>query len=43
MIDVFIKYACVKCLKNTKPKAVPHGFIEVENKSTCKPNKLWID
>ena len=26
-----------------KNKTVLHGFIEIINKSKCKPNKLWVD
>ena len=40
MIDVFIKYACVKPLKERKARAVVHDFVELGNKSNCKPNKL---
>ena len=43
MIDVFIKYACVKPLKDKKAKTTPNGFVEIVNESTYKPNKLWVD
>ena len=42
MIDVFIKYALVKPLKD-KAKSVLHGFIEMVKESNCRPNKLWVD
>ena len=32
VVDVFIKYAWVKTLKNRKAKTVINGFIEMENK-----------
>ena len=40
MIDVFTKYAWVKPLKDRKAGAVAHGFVELGNKTNCKPNKL---
>ena len=43
MIDVFIKYAWVKPLKDKKSKPVPHGFINIVNEYKWKPNKLWVD
>ena len=43
MIDVFTKYALVKSLKDEKTKTILHGFVEIVNKSKCKPNKLWVD
>ena len=43
VIDVFIKYAWVKPLKDEKGKAVLNAFIETVNESNCKPNKLWVD
>ena len=41
--DVFTKYACAKPLKDKKGKTVLNAFIEIINKSKCKPNKLWVD
>ena len=38
--DVFTKYAWVKLLKDRKSRAILHGFVELENKDSCKPNKL---
>ena len=38
--DVFNKCAWVKPLKDKKAKTVLHSFIEIENVSTCQPNKL---
>ena len=43
VIEVFIKYVCVKPLKDKKAKIVFHGFIEIVNESKRKPNKLWVD
>ena len=43
VIDVFTKYAWVKPLKDKKGKPVLHTFIEIVNKSNCKPTKLWVD
>ena len=42
-IDVFIKYAWVKALKDKKDKTVVNAFIEIVNETNCKPNKLWFD
>ena len=42
-IDVFIKYAWVKPLKDEKDKTVVNAFIEIVNETNCKPNKLWVD
>ena len=42
-IDVFIKYALVKALKDKKDKTVVNAFIEIVNETNCKPNKLWVD
>ena len=43
VIDAFIKYACVKLLKDKKGKTVFNAFIEIINESNRKPNKLWVD
>ena len=43
VIDVFTKYAWVKPLKDKKGRTVLKTFIEIENESTCKANKLWVD
>ena len=43
VIDVFIKYAWVKSLKDKKGKTVLNGFIEIVNEFSSKPNKLWVD
>ena len=40
LIDVFIKYAWVKPLKDEKGKTVRNGFIEIVNETNWKPNKL---
>ena len=39
----FTKYAWVKPLTDKKTKTVLQDFIEIINKSNCKPNKLWVD
>ena len=43
VIDIFIKCAWVKPLKDTKGKTVLNVFIEIVNQSNRKPNKLWAD
>ena len=40
VVDVFIKYASFKPLKDKKTKTFFYGFAEVINKSKCEPNKL---
>ena len=42
VVDVFIKYAWFKHLKDEKGKTVHNGFIEIVNETNRKPNKLWI-
>ena len=39
VINIFIKYACVKPLADEKSKTVLDGFVGVVNKSKHKPNK----
>ena len=43
LIDVIIKYTCVKPLKDKKAKTVLNGFIRIAIESKCKPSKLWVD
>ena len=43
VIDIFIKYAWVRPLKDKKAKTVIHGFVEVVNKSKRKPDELRVD
>ena len=43
VIDVFIKYAWVKPLKDKNDEAVFNAFIKIVNKSNCQPNKSWVD
>ena len=43
MVDVFIKYAWVKTLKDKNHKTVPNSFIDIANESNRKLNRLWID
>ena len=38
----FTKYTWVKPLKDKKGKTSVNAFIEIVNKSDCKPNKLWV-
>ena len=40
VIDVFIKYAWVKSLKDKKDKTVLNAFIKTLSESNRKPNKL---
>ena len=42
-VEVFTKYAWVQTLKDKKGKTVVDAFDEIVNKSTCNPNKLWVD
>ena len=42
-MDVFIKYAWVKPLKDKKAKTVVNGSIGIVNESKRKRNKLWVD
>ena len=43
VIDAFTKYAWVKPLKDKKGETVLNAFMEIVNKSSRKPNKLWVD
>ena len=43
LIDVIIKYTCVKPLKDKKAKTVLNGFIGIAIESKCKPSKLWVE
>ena len=43
LLNVSIKFAWVKTLKNKKPATVINGFIKIANESSRKPNKLWVD
>ena len=43
VIDLFIKYAWVKPLKDKKFKEVLNAVIEIVNECIRKPNKLWVD
>ena len=43
VIDAFIKYACVKSLKQEKVKIVLHGFLKIVNESKRLPNELLVD
>ena len=42
MIDVFIKYAWVKHLKDKRAKTVLHVFIETVNESKREVNKFYF-
>ena len=42
VINLFIKYACVKPLTDKKSKTVLDGFVEIVNESKRKPNKLCV-
>ena len=42
-VDVFIKYARIKPVKDKKVIRILIDFIEIVSESNCKPNKLWID
>ena len=37
------KYLWAIPLKDKRGKTVLNGFIELVNKSNCKPNKVWVD
>ena len=43
VIDVFIKYAWVKPLKDKKDKTVLNAFRKIVNESNCKLNKVCVD
>ena len=43
VIDVFIKYAWVKPLKDKEGNTALNAFIEIANESNRKPNKLRVD
>ena len=43
VIDVRVKLAWVKPLKDKKREAVLQGFFKIVNKSKRKPNQLWVD
>ena len=43
VIDVFIKYAWVKPLKDKEGNTALNAFIEIANESNRKPNKLRAD
>ena len=43
VIDVFIKYAWVKPLKDKEGNTALNAFIEIVNESNRKPNKLRVD
>ena len=42
-IDVFIKFAYVKPLKDKTGKTVFSAFVVIINQSNRKPNNLWVD
>ena len=39
-IDVFTKYALVKCLEDEKSKRVLDSFVEMVNESKRQPHKI---
>ena len=43
VIDLFIKYAWVRPLKDKKAKKVLHCFIIIANTFKSKTNKVWVD
>ena len=43
VINVFIKYAWFKPLKNKKGKTFLNAFIEIVNESNRNRNRLWVD
>ena len=43
VIDVRVKHAWVKPLKDKKQEALLQGFLKIVNKSKRKPNQLWVD
>ena len=42
MVDVFIKNACIKPLKDQKDKTVLNGFVEVIREFSCNQTKLCV-
>ena len=43
VIDIFSKYAWVVPLKDEKGVTIVSSFQKVLDKSTRKPNKVWVD
>ena len=43
VVDVFMKYAWVKPLKEKLAETLLSGFVGTVNESKCKPNKLQVD
>ena len=43
VIDLFSKYAFVVPLKDKKGISIVNAFQSISNKSTRKPNKIWVD
>ena len=43
VVDVFIKCASTKPLKDKKGKTVLNAFIEIADESNHKPNEIWVD
>ena len=43
MIDISTKHVWVEPLKDKTGKTVLNVFVEIVNKSNCKPYKLWVD
>ena len=43
VIYIFSKYAWVVPLKDKKGVTIVSAFQKILDKSTCKPNKIWVD
>ena len=43
VIDIFSKYAWVIPLKDKKCTSIVNAFQKILDKSTRKPNKIWVD
>ena len=43
VIDTFDKYAWVIPLKDKKGETIDNAFLKVLDKSSRKPNKIWVD
>ena len=43
VIDVFIKYAWVKSLKDKKRKTALNAFMKIVNESNRQPNRSWVN
>ena len=43
VIDIYSKYAWVVPLKDKNSITISNAFQKILDKSSCKPNKIWLD